>query len=96
MRVLEAYFGCADGAQGTERRVRRDADIELVGRVSARRAIEEHHRRRACRPRLGRQPQLLHHAPNDGGMVDEREPPATAGQARTSRPKLRRISSAPW
>ena len=60
-------------------------DVELVGCVSGRRAIEERYRRRACRPSLGdlgRQPQVLQHAPNDGGIVDEcdqGEPAATAG-----------------
>ncbi len=58
-------------------------DVELVGRGSAKRAIEE--RRRACRPRLGglgRESQVLQHVPNDGGLVNERdkgEPPPTAG-----------------
>ena len=43
------------------------------------------YRRRACRPSrgdLGRQPQVLQHAPNDGGIVedcDQGEPAATAG-----------------
>ena len=60
--------------------------VEFVGRVSgARSVIEEWHRGRASWPGLrdvGWQPQMLQHAPNDGGILDERdelEPPATAG-----------------
>ena len=60
--------------------------VEFVGRVSgARSVIEEWHRGRASWPGLmdvGWQPQMLQHAPNDGGILyerDELEPPATAG-----------------
>jgi len=59
-------------------------DVELVGRVMARRSSEE--RRRACRPRLGdlgRQVQVLQHAANDGGVVDERDEPESPPAAGT-------------
>ena len=94
---MEAYFGCADGAKrgvrrGRRRRTRRARQIEARRRGAVPAA------RVPAAPRdLGWQLQMLQHAPNDGGIVDEcdqGEPPATAGQARTSRPKLRRISSA--
>ena len=56
--------------------------VEFVGRVSgARSVIKEWHRGRASWPGLrdvGWQPQMLQHAPNDGGILDERdelEPP---------------------
>ncbi len=68
--------------------------VEFVGRVSgARSVIEEWHRGRASWPGLrnvGWQPQMLQHAPNDGGVLDERDELAPPATARTKRAPMTR------